>query len=81
MHMHNVLIGVFLFMSFFVRFLVFELWSIFYLTVFNSALGLSVTGFANLFKLGSSLLTKTTCEPDLDANQVRTGSSILRFYF
>ena len=42
----NVLIGVFVFVSFFVRFLVFEIWSILYLTVVNSALGLSVAGFA-----------------------------------
>ena len=41
---------------FFVRFLVYELWSNLYLTVVNSALG--PDSDANQFKLGSSLLEK-----------------------
>ena len=51
--MRNFLIGLYVFMSFFfVRFLVFELWSIFYSTVVNSALVTQI--FANLIQTQTS---------------------------
>ena len=59
--MRNALIGVVVCMSFFVRLLVFELWSILYPTVVNSELGTSE-------KSG-----KVFCESDSDANQFRLG--------
>ena len=58
--MRNVMIRVIAFVSFFVRFFVFELLSILYFTVVNSDLEIAWRGFAkyaddaNLFQLGSS---------------------------
>ena len=47
----NVLIGIFVLMSFFVRFLVFELWSILYFTVVNTKRGWTLTeGFIATYK-------------------------------
>ena len=60
----NVLIGVFAFMSFFWQFLVYELWSILYLTVVNSELG-------TCKKSGRHF-----CEPDSLANQLLLGCSV-----
>ena len=59
--MHNVMIGVIVFMSFFVRFLVFELLSILYFSVVNSDLGLrrSVAGKQRSVDLRIMSLTLT----------------------
>ena len=66
--MRNVLIEVFVFMSFFFGlFLVFELWSILYSTVVNSELGTCERSGRDF------------CEPDSDANQFRLGSSIQKY--
>ena len=60
--MHNVLIGVFLCMIFFVRSLVFDLWSILYFIVVNSVM----------------VWCRVFCDYAVDANLFRLLSSILK---